>query len=164
MRGLQSLRTRWRWLIAVSLPLILLAACTVDTPPQPPTTAGVELVAPEFAAYYEANGGLLTFGFPITRAFFDERGRRIQYFQNMLLVTEDNGQTITAAPLGEWALEQSELAADVSVEPAEGFQSFYEINGGAALYGPALTGLTEEAGRRVQYFRNAKFEWHPEEL
>jgi hypothetical protein len=143
--------------------LLLLAACGPATPARPGGNDAVAAVATEFAALYEANGGLLTFGFPITGDLVDAQGRSLQYFQNMLLVATPDEGTIAAAPLGEWALSESDMASEPGVSPDDGFQAFYDAHGGEALFGPALTARVEEAGRWVQYFRNAKLEWHPEE-
>jgi hypothetical protein len=41
------------------------------------------------------------------------------------------------------------------------FLRFWEAHGGLERFGPAITGPLDEAGRAVQYFRNAVIEWHP---
>jgi hypothetical protein len=161
--------------------LAILAACTGERP-APEATAGTGIaVAPQFADFYRAYGGLALFGYPITGAFDDEAsGRTLQYFQRLRLEFDEKLEgegRIIVAPLGEWALaglrpsaisalpveaSQERLFAETGLTVSNGFLAFYEANQGERLLGAPISPLLDEGGQRVQYFRNARLEWRPE--
>lgn len=108
-------------------------------------------------------------GYPATEPFTDQQhgGVTAQYFDRMELLLK--GSTVTPAPLGAEQAPATYTGSKESYSVDPRFQSFWSANGGAALFGPAVTPAFEEAigdgsGRTyvVQYFRNARLEYHPE--
>lgn len=148
------------WLLGV----LVLVACTGADAPAGLSTAAAPAVASEFAAFYDDYGALRTFGYPLTGAFVvPDSGRMVQYFQNLRLELNPGNGRIEVTPLGVWAL--TEVGRDEGEEGAvaPAFQDFYDQFDGETLFGPAFSPQLAEGGRWVQYFRNARLEWHPEE-
>ncbi|HEX6385499.1 MAG TPA: hypothetical protein VF177_12585, partial [Anaerolineae bacterium] len=121
-------------------------------------------VAPEFETFYEAYGGHRVFGKPVTDAFApEENGRLVQYFQTMRLEYDDDTESIVVYPLGQWAREGLGEKVELEDETAEAeFQAFYDEHNGEQLFGERIPPLLREDDLLVQYFRNARLEWHPE--
>lgn len=136
-------------------------------------------IADEFRQYYAANGGLQVFGDPISEAYYEPlEGRLVQYFHNGRLELDPYQDRVVLAPLGEWAsptLTETEASPDQESDDPEDtliaqspptvqgeFQVFYNRHGGEALFGPPITNQLVEGGIRIQYFENARLEWHPE--
>ncbi|MCA9939239.1 MAG: hypothetical protein KC418_11380 [Anaerolineales bacterium] len=146
------------------LGLLLLVACGQAAPPPDASIAAPPAISPEFTAFYADYGGLRTFGYPLTGTFVDpDSGRVVQYFQNLRLELASGDGQVEVTPLGSWALRELGTQDDGADAPAAPFRDFYEQYGGATLFGAPLSTQREEGGRWVQYFRNARLEWHPEE-
>jgi hypothetical protein len=132
-----------------------------------------------FAAYWEANGGLANFGYPITEPF-DDMGRTYQYFERAIfelhpenagtpyevLLTHlgwdayraaHGGATTGADPLGG----ECHYFAETTHNLCGGFAAFWEQFGGLAVFGYPITEEIQEGGMTVQYFERARFEWQP---
>ena len=171
------LRRRALWLVATVL-MILVASCATANPTRTTDIAngGNHMpIAEEFQAFFEENGGLRIFGYPVTEAYLDSNGGRlIQYFQRLRLEYDRSQDQVLVTPLGRWALPQEQVQASVAqTTPSEGleqgevqvrdaFLKFYEANGGENLFGRAISDELEEGGRRTQYFENALLEWRPD--
>ena len=127
--------------------------------------------------FYIAQGGTALFGLPYTPLFTDPlSGRQVQYFDKARLEYDPNDPTtITIYPLGQWALAGLDEPTKAAVPSAtrirtfetgftvqDQFLTFYEENNGQILFGQPISPQLEEADRRVQYFENARLEWHPE--
>jgi hypothetical protein len=126
---------------------------------------------------------LALYGFPITDEFIDPiLGVRLQYFQRARFEVKDlAGQQpqIVLSPLGKYIYHPEEVqplglntaaAPCKTVSPQYGgysicyaFLDFYLEHGGAMQFGQPISNLVLEGGLTVQYFENAKFEWHPEQ-
>ncbi len=135
-----------------------------------------------FLEYFQANGGVETFGLPRTDELVED-GRSVQYFQRarMEYVATADGAEIVLAPLGAWAaaargvLARPEAAPVAPFESTDqrlyvpetghsiqlGFKRFYEGHGGAAVLGLPLTEEFDEDGFTVQYFERARLEYLP---
>lgn len=164
-------------LMALIAAMALLAGCT-QLPSQPlggiPQTGF--LVEPPFTPAYEAYGPRLL-GEPISGLCQVANGRQAQYFQHMRLEVSADGQEITVYPLGEWAYAGLQRRTPAAIPdnsrtrefPETGFVvrdeflDFYEENNGEALLGPPISPQLDEGTLRVQYFRNARLEWHPDQ-
>jgi peptidoglycan-N-acetylglucosamine deacetylase len=88
-------------------------------------------IAPLFVDFWEANGGLNVFGFPISQAF-QSNGRTIQYFERAVFehhATNPQGWTILQPRLGYEAAVSD--GVDMSPRPHDGR---------TVLYDPALRG------------------------
>ena len=133
-----------------------------------------------FYAFYHGYGGLKVFGLPLSEAFSDH-GQVVQYFERARLVLTTAG--VRESPLG------SLLSAGRAFPPADPlplghgyiyfgetgywiagpFLDFWEHHHGQLLFGdPISQPLTEQNGDgtgrtyQVQYFQNARLEYHPE--
>lgn len=168
----------WRdWpLLALIAAMALLASCA-----QPPSSSADGLpqtgflVEPQFAPAYEAYGPRLL-GEPISGLCEVANGNQAQYFQNMRLEVRADGQEVSIYPLGEWAyggLRRKTAAplpnnrrtrefAETGFVVRDEFLDYYEENAGETLLGPPISPQLDEGTLRVQYFRNARLEWHPD--
>ena len=136
-------------------------------------------LAGAFRQYFVANGGLPIFGLPLSEPFH-ESGQLVQYFERARLVFA--GGKVSPSPLGR------ELTANRHIPPvpccgvprsrwfaesrqtlAEPFLAFWLTHRGSVVFGPPISGQVREGngdgtGRiyLVQYFTNARLEYHPE--
>jgi hypothetical protein len=135
--------------------------------------------------YWERNGGLRTFGLPITGPRLDSaegRTLRVQWFERDRLELQADG-TVTAGRLGARHLERAgtpwqEFPTVAGAAPGcayfpvtghqlcEPFLSYWRGQGGLERFGYPLTERLEEPveGRayQVQYFERRRMELHPE--
>ena len=141
-----------------------------------------------FKQYWEANGGLAIFGYPLTEAYL-ENGQLVQYFERMRLEqnTSPNGSTkeIRPADLGrELTSGRTDRAAFAPITPSMSgvrsyfpatghtlsplFSTYWEAYGAQELFGMPISEEMIEVnpsdGRfyTVQYFEHARLEYHPE--
>lgn len=135
-------------------------------------------------SYWERNGGLAVFGYPISAQQTETvEGRTIpvQWFERDRLEIQRDG-TITAGRLGARFLEvtgrpwsygpnrapQNDCVTFQATGHAlcGAFRSYWERNGGLERFGYPITGVIEETleGRTysVQYFERRRMEYHPE--
>jgi hypothetical protein len=167
----------------VLLTTLIFVRCQASFSPPAPTVDFQFQVAPQFAAYYHDYGGAIIFGEPLTESLIDpDSGRLIQYFTRMRLELDGDPEDdqllparITVYPLGEWAyagLTNMTLLPSAEGGPEryfpetgftvrDAFLDFYQQNHGQLLFGPPISEILEEGGKRVQYFRNARLEWQP---
>lgn len=151
--------------------LMLSAGCAVER------AEGVQVVANSttgvpvssyFQSFYEEYGGSRVFGNAIAEPFTEQNsGRLVQYFQRMRLEYDTKLGHVVIFPLGEWAfyVPDNQEAQTVSREELvlrDEFLAFYEESQGASLFGPPISPEMDEGGTRVQYFQNARLEWHPD--
>jgi hypothetical protein len=145
-------------------------------------------VSDNFLKYWNAFGGLATFGYPIS-APFERDGLTMQYFERVRMEVHPNAWParfdVLLGRLG------AELAADRIDEPpfrpvsagndanctwyvetghrlCWGFRGYWQANGALEIFGfPISEEFTErnpQDGKlyTVQYFERARFEYHPE--
>jgi lipoprotein-anchoring transpeptidase ErfK/SrfK len=146
----------------------------------------------DFLSAWQANGGLRTFGYPISEPM-QEDGRTVQYFERARFEEhpEHAGTqyVVQASLLGNWVTQDRRDEApfkplvdtpDFSDDAhrqffpatrhtlAYGFKTYWEQNGGLYVFGYPISEEFEELNRdtgqihTVQYFERARFEWHPE--
>jgi hypothetical protein len=146
----------------------------------------------DFLRAWQANGGLRTFGYPITERM-QEDGREVQYFERARfeLHPEHAGTQyiVQASLMGSWITRERRESGEapfVRNDPpdeevsgrqyfpqtghtlAYGFKDYWEQNGGLYVFGYPISGEFSEHNRdtgrehTVQYFERARFEWHPE--
>lgn len=169
--------------------LLLLAGLTATTPAAAQTNercfaeTGYCISGP-IRAYWEANGGLPVFGYPISSvetATVEGWTGPVQWFERDRLEIQADG-TITAGRLGDerlmqlgidWQTLQRDTAGVPGCRffPETGFNlcapflSYWERNGGLERFGYPITSGTEEIveGRTyaVQYFERRRMELHP---
>lgn len=126
-----------------------------------------------FLEFFEDNGGVAIFGYPITEAFERQDGWLVQYFQRACFEwdMDSSAQYVQLMPLGLALRDPAPPKPSKMFSVAERyfpetgqavgweFLDFYEAKGGRAIFGIPITGLLIEDGRTVQYFENARFEW-----
>ncbi len=141
-----------------------------------------------FADFWQNNGGLMVFGYPVSRVFYQD-GLHRQYFEraifehhedeeypwNVLLVRIGALNTIEQrnAAIGPWAQiddpEDGRIWFPESGHTLDGiFLDYWESNGGLQTFGYPLSepmiepGLNDGVPRMVQYFERARMEHHPD--
>lgn len=136
----------------------------------------------DFLSYYESvSDANMLFGAPITEAFKEAgTGRKIQYFQKAQLILDPSAPIelrVKQSPLGQELYEAGEAPSftpgspdcrEFSFTPSQSyrvcyaFRDFFEEHGGLAQFGYPISNFEIHHRRVVQYFQNARFEWHPE--
>jgi hypothetical protein len=169
--------------------LLLLAGITATTPAAAQTDercfaeTGYCISGP-IRAYWEHNGGLPVFGYPISEQqveTVEDRTIPVQWFERDRLEIQDDG-TITAGRLGARVLElqwrpwqpgnEAPIASpECRFFPQTGYNvcgwilGYWERNGGLERFGYPITAGMEETieGQTyaVQYFERRRMELHP---
>jgi hypothetical protein len=170
--------------ILVALGALPAAVQARGTPPMRCFEATAYCISGPIQAYWEKNGGLAAFGYPITEPRAEDvEGVElvVQWFERDRLEIQPNG-TITAGRLGArylelqhrpWQYGPPPFVTDVcSYFPQTGYQlcgpfrEYWQRNGGLERFGYPITDQIEEVveGRvfRVQYFERRRMEFHPE--
>lgn len=135
-------------------------------------------VTDDFLEKYESiPNPTMLYGVPITEAFEDSFGTKVQYFEKVrfeLDPTLPNNIQIKLSPLGEYLYEEGIKLGPILTSPAcrafaetgqtvcFAFLDFFDANDGISQFGYPISGFENHDGRIVQYFQNARFEWHPE--
>ncbi|MCS6880773.1 MAG: thermonuclease family protein [Oscillochloridaceae bacterium] len=174
-------------LLIVALTLLGAASCAVAHSAQRGERCFAETgfcISGPIRVYWERNGGLAVFGFPITaqsQESVEGRALQVQWFERDRLEIQPDGR-VTAGRLGAERLEQlgtpwqpgpgSAAGPGCAVFPETGHQvcgaflRYWRANGGLERFGLPLTGefTAELEGRpfTVQYFERRRFELHPE--
>jgi len=185
-----------------ALLLLALAALLITTVVSPAPTAAAPAAQPTAFAYFpetghnvgwlvkaffDVNGGVATFGFPLTELIVGADGRQVQYFERARLeynaaapagqriVVTRAGAIITegrqAEPPFQWLAASPEPGRDFFPESGHtlggAFRWAWQTRGGLNAFGfpiseefyePAADG----AQYLVQYFERARFEYHPD--
>lgn len=132
-----------------------------------------------FLRFFERNGGIDIFGFPITPEITED-GLTVQYFQRARFEYHPAhagtpyevqlgllGDALTAGrsfprvdpfPPSTDHLYFSETGHGVHYA----FLRFFQRNGGVDIFGYPISEELQEGGFTVQYFQRARFEYHPE--
>lgn len=121
-----------------------------------------------FLDFFEKNGGVRIFGYPIS-GVFTENGRRVQYFQRARF--EDHGNKVLLGLLGQELYGPPAAPVSDFTTPwnpdyryfretghvvSFSFLRFWQQNGGLDIFGYPLTEATREEGGVVQWFQRAK--------
>jgi hypothetical protein len=130
--------------------------------------------------YYQSPNPQLLYGNPITDAYVDSTTENIvQYFGKArfeLHPEEPNGSRVKLSPLGYYMYQKNEgKPLPVGKNPTAclgfpgneysvcyAFRDFFEANGGVNQFGEPLGNHELYGNLIVQYFNNARFEWHQE--
>ncbi|MFN8512679.1 MAG: hypothetical protein U0841_08840 [Chloroflexia bacterium] len=137
-----------------------------------------------FLTYWREHGGLALNGYPLgdERRELLEDGKEytVQYCERVRLEYHPENPApydVLLAQLGRQVVATVPGAPTAPVAPLPGarffaptghnvarpaFVAFWEANGGLAQFGYPITEEFAEAGRRVQYFERARFEYHPD--
>lgn len=174
-------RTVARRILQWGIPLLLLAALLV--PPGALAQADGRYY-PEtghtlderFISFFDAHGGVIVFGFPITESFVDQPTQHlIQYTENARFEwRQDPTGHVELARLGEliggWQLPSEDPVDGGGCRffPTSGhatcyaFLSFFDQYGGQDLFGVPISEFVIEDDRIVQYFQYFRLDWFPE--
>lgn len=175
----------WRWVIVfVTISVFLPRALPVQAQRTQCFDTTGYCVSDPILAYWEKNGGLAVFGYPIsplqTATIEGAWTGPVQWFERDRL--EDHGSDgVLAGRLGALVLEQQGRAwvhgaegerAGCQLFPVTGysvcepFLSYWQNNGGLARFGYPITGRIVESNEGwsgpVQYFERRRMEWHTE--
>ncbi|WP_129630418.1 hypothetical protein [Candidatus Oscillochloris fontis] len=139
-------------------------------------------VGGSFRSFWEANGGIAIFGFPISAEFVAANGRTMQWFERARFELADvNGQL--QVQLGNLGAEVTQNRIFPKVPPIEnsadqryipetqhiikyGFKEIWETRGDVRIFGYPLSEEIDEIledgeWHTVQYFERARFEYWP---
>ena len=120
---------------------------------------------------------LQIYGHPISSMFMDSNGVQIQYFQKVrfeLHPAAPEGQRVQISPLGKYVYKPgnptaaNDDSAACQTFPENGFRvcftllKFFLENGGVEQFGIPISNAESHNGLTVQYFEQARLEWHPE--
>lgn len=67
-----------------------------------------------------------------------------------------------AVSVGDESVQIAEVFPDTGQTVRGEFLEFFRSHGGVDLFGPPISAEFVDHGIRLQYFRNARLEWHPE--
>ncbi len=136
-----------------------------------------------FKQFWESNGGLAAFGYPISEEFSEQDSATgqtytVQYFERYRFEyhPEFSGTPweVSLGLLGEQIAPQTYPTAppppDASIRYfsatqhtlSGAFRMYWETNGGIAKFGYPTSEPFEQGGTLVQYFERARFEFHPD--
>lgn len=133
-------------------------------------------VSGEFLEYFDANGGLEIFGYPISSPY-NERGILVQYFQNARMewhAINEDPYTVQLGLLGDELglrqppVDQPSLAPGRVYFSETGhtvtymFLRFFRTHGGVDLFGYPISEMFVENQKVVQYFQRIKLIWNPQ--
>ena len=133
-----------------------------------------------FRQYWSLNGGLATFGYPLTEAF-EETGadgmkRQVQYFERAKLEANPQdpkqialarlGSALTAGrafpTVGPFDVTETRVYfPQTGHSLSNGFLVYWREHGGLGTFGYPLSEEMQENGRTVQWFERARFEVVP---
>lgn len=137
-----------------------------------------------FRSFWEGNGGVAIFGFPITEEYISStNGRITQWFEKARFeYTERNGQPFVE--LGRLGVEVTQGRTFPKVPPIDntaqrryfpetqhivqyGFKEIWETRGGERIFGLPISEEIQEVlddgqWHTVQYFERARFEYWPD--
>ncbi|MEF3273668.1 MAG: sortase [Chloroflexus sp.] len=135
-----------------------------------------------FREFYERQGGLPIFGYPLTEVFIED-GRPVQYFERARFEWHAELALVQVGHLGRWAAtayadhdafvplstapDNADFFPETGHSLSGAFRSFWWRNGGLPTFGFPLSepfSIIDESGQPllVQYFERARFEWHPQ--
>jgi hypothetical protein len=144
-----------------------------------------QVVAPQFATYWQDKGGIGRFGYPISRPVI-AHGILSQFFERAVFEYhpeyQDTGNEVLLRLVGNeytqdrifQKADETTVAPDHFYFPQTGhslggaFLAYWQSNGGLAIYGypisEEMTEISPTDGQpyAVQYFERNRFEFHPE--
>ncbi|MBF6613133.1 MAG: S8 family serine peptidase [Chloroflexi bacterium] len=138
-----------------------------------------------FLSFWQANGGLPIFGYPISEEFTetsatDGKPYTVQYFERnrfeyhpefagtpnevlmgLLGVETSSGRTFL--PGAPFQSDKDKVYFKETQHSLSGpFLKYWQSHGGLAIFGYPISEEVMENGYRVQYFERNRFEYHPE--
>jgi len=140
-------------------------------------------VCDEFLEFFEAQGGLEIFGYPLTETFEEPRlGLKVQYFQRVRMevhphapgsyevlrgpLVDELGYHFPPASPDQIPVFNSDIHhyyPETGHVVSYAFLAYFRNEGGVGTFGYPLSEFIDEDGHIVQYFQWARMEWHPED-
>lgn len=171
--GCTSRRILWLALVLSLIPTAPLAYAQSGGRFYPETGHTLE---PQFVDFFDANGGVEIFGYPITDGFQNPAdGTVIQYTENALFAWDAPKGQVQLQPLGElvggWHLPKENPKAEGSGcryfqesghSTCFAFLSYYQAHGGRDLFGLPISDFIIQNDRIVQYFQYFRLDWYPD--
>lgn len=129
-------------------------------------------VGPAFLAFWNANGGVGQFGYPITE-LFGENGASVQYFERARFELRDGvvelgtvGVELTQGhfyrPIPFFPSTDTNVYFGTTGHSVGGpFLDFWRAHGKEALLGYPLSENYKDDGSEYQWFERGRLEWHP---
>lgn len=191
----------YRWLLALVIGLILVPSSVLAAPPQAPgsqafpTSSVVYFpetghnVAMQLKRFFDAYGGVATFGMPLTELIVGADGLQVQYFERARLelrptAPPDARVTVTRAgallsegrsdPAFAWLVASPDPERTFFPESGHtlggAFGWFWQTRGGLPIFGYPISEefyeYDPDSGqeRLVQYFERARFVYYPEHM
>ena len=133
-----------------------------------------------FRTFWNLNGGLTVFGYPLTEAFeeTDPEGvtRTVQYFERVKLHADPGDPSRVSIallgvelshgrdfpPVDPFSDTADRVYIDQTGHSLEGpFKAYWEAGGGETIFGYPISEELEEDGVTVQWFERARFELRP---
>lgn len=139
-------------------------------------------VSDNFLKYWNAFGGLPTFGYPVS-APFQRDGKTMQYFERVRMehhagawparydvllgrlgyeLTINRGNEAAFRPTSGDPSPNCTYYAPTGHRLCHGFRAYWQARGGLEIFGYPISEEFTENGYTVQYFERARFEYHPE--
>ncbi len=131
-----------------------------------------------FLDYFNKNGRLEIFGYPITEPFMDQ-GVRVQYFQKARMEWHPENSEPYKVQLGllgdELRYRHPPIPEPQPRSPrrayfpqtghtlAYAFLDYFKAHGEIDIFGYPITEMHFEDGKIVQYFQRMKMEWYPDD-
>ncbi len=128
-------------------------------------------VVGEFLKFYQrAKDPTLLYGYPITEQFVSRDGKTVQYFQRARF--EWDGVQVRLTPIGEKTYTQGsqlnvynpmacQMFPETGYPVCFAFLDFFNEYGGVEQFGLPISPFEYHDNMIVQYFENARLEWHP---
>jgi hypothetical protein len=181
-----SIRRVTRWVALLFVVVLITGALFSGSQAQTPSIYFAQTghyLGGAFRSFWESNGALANFGYPITPEYVSGAGRVTQYFERARFeLTEVNGQAVVE--LGKLGVEMTGGRAFPKVPPIRdtadrlyfpqtqhivqyGFKEIWETRGGERIFGLPISEEIKEVvddgeWRTVQYFERVRFEYWPE--
>jgi len=176
-------------LIVVVMAVVLISSVSATHPQSPDTDCEYfaetgHYVCGEFLEFFETQGELEIFGYPLTEAFDDpELGLRVQYFQRARMELHPHTSGTYKVLLGSLVDELGYHFPPASPEQIPAFNSslrhyfpeaghvvsyafldYFREQGGLDIFGYPRSEFMAAGGYIVQYFQRVRMEWHPEDI
>ena len=137
-----------------------------------------------FKQFWDANGGMARFGYPLTEEFTernpaDDRMYTVQYFERARFEWHQDTSSVTLGTIGQEAFNANNKPGGTGIDPppnlppdkryfpetrhvvAGSFKQYWDMYNGKTLLGLPLGEEATENGKTVQYFEYGRLEYNP---
>jgi len=137
-----------------------------------------------FKQFWDANGGIARFGYPLTEEFTernpaDDRMYTVQYFERARFEWHPDTSSVALGKIGQEAFDANNKPGGIGIDPpsnlstdkryfpetrhvvAGSFKQYWDTYNGQALLGLPLSEEVTENGKTVQYFEDGRLDFNP---